>query len=96
MRQAGGAWAAICLAALVTAACGRATEPPPAPPVTTPAPPVAAAPDVKPNAANTAKHDDKPDPLRPMTPTEEAVAMPKAGQANDHSNPAAQPVQTPK
>ena len=64
--------------------------------MTAPAPPVTTTPEAKPDAANTAKHEYSADPLRPMTPTEEAVAMPKAGQANDHSNPAAQPVQPSK
>jgi hypothetical protein len=91
------------LAALVIGACGRTPEaPPPATPPVTPPPAssLTAAPDVVPKAAGpavgTSKHETSPDPLRPMTKTEEAVAMPKAGQANDHSNPAAQPVQTPK
>ncbi len=71
------------------------------PPVTTPASPVAVVPDVAPKATveaagATSTHEPRPDPLRPMTKAEEAVAMPKPGQANDHSNPAAQPVQTPK
>ncbi len=39
----------------------------------------------------TTTHADRPDPLAPMTKQEEAMAMPKAGQANDHSNPSAQP-----
>ncbi len=32
----------------------------------------------------------------PMTAAEEGNSMPKAGQANDHSDPAAHPVPTPR
>jgi hypothetical protein len=39
----------------------------------------------------TTTHAARPDPQAPMTTEEEKMAMPKPGQANDHSNPAAQP-----
>jgi hypothetical protein len=39
----------------------------------------------------TATHAVRPDSVVPMTKDEEVNAMPKPGQANDHSNPAAQP-----
>lgn len=89
-----------CAAALVAAAsvasCGPTGEPPPR--VTEAKPPQTANEASRTGGAprgETSTHAEKPDPLRPMSPREESVAMPKAGQANDHSNPAAQPVPTP-
>lgn len=99
-RRAKGGLLLACMTSAVLAACGRATEPPPSlPPAPVTPPPVtavdgparSAAPD-----APTATHAERPDPLRPMTPAEESNSMPKAGQANDHSNPAAQPVPLPR
>jgi len=94
-RWAGSGFVVACVTAFALAACGRTTEPPPSlAPAAAPVPPVtsstaaarAGAPD-----APTATHAETPDPLRPMTPEEESSSMPKPGQANDHSNPAAEP-----
>jgi hypothetical protein len=100
-RRAASGVLLACIATAALAACGRTTEPPPSLPAAplTPPPPVTVpdgqtrfgAPD-----APTATHAERPDPLRPMTPAEESSSMPKAGQANDHSNPAAQPVPLPR
>ncbi len=56
------------------------------------APPATASDGGGPADAPTATHAERRDPLRPMTPAEESKAMPKPGQANDHSNPSAEPV----
>jgi hypothetical protein len=86
------------LAAIAVAACGPTTESPPSLPATPTSPPAAAAPPTV-SASGNASRADAPkstDPLRPMTQAGESYAMPKPGQANDHSNPSAEPVPTPR
>lgn len=68
-----------------------------APATALPAPPPETAPrasDVLAESAppdKTSTHARPSDPQKPLTKEEESTAMPLAGQANDHSNPAAQP-----
>jgi hypothetical protein len=67
-----------------------ATAAPPAPPPET-APKASEVLTERAPADKTSTHARPSDPQKPITKEEESTAMPLAGQANDHSNPAAQP-----
>ena len=92
-------WVVVLAVAAGLGACDRASDEAPRAPAAR-APAASSTPDPTPKAAEvyretappekTSKHVPT-DPLGPMSKEEEETAMPKAGQANDHSNPVAQP-----